>query len=237
MTNTIEIVDSLVFYRKNLMAPKERFWNCVCKERKVIVWIHDSINDKPDLTSLTGSLDVEKFLWKNIFVLQLHKYSWVRCVQNKLKWKNCYFYHYPGDTISNLKAQYCLWEQISKFMSLMLGLSSCSRMVECSCVTSEEIKKLIFNKIFALCDFSGKQDIFMLTDLHWPHIFYEISCCANFVYDCRRIVWNGSRVIFDSLFQENLLEIFINFFWVFWKTKNSFKRIWPFFTLTIQVYS
>ena len=93
-----------------------------------------------------------------------------------------------------------------KFMSLMLGLSSCSRMVECICVTSEEIKKLIFNKIFALCDFSGKQDIFMLTDLHWPHIFDEISCCANFVYDCRRIVWNGSRVIFDSLFQENLFE-------------------------------
>ena len=140
-------------------------------------------------------------------------------------------------SLSNLKAQYCLWAQISKFMSLMLGLSSCSRMVECICVTSEEIKKLIFNKVLALCDFSGKQDIFMLTDLHWPHIFYEISCCANFVYDCRRIVWNGSRVIFDSLFQENLFEIFINFFWVLWKTKNSFKRIWPFFTLTIQVYS
>ena len=114
---------------------------------------------------------LKRFREKKI-VLQLHKYSWVRCVQNKLKWKDCYFYQFPGDTISNLKEQYCLWAQISKFMSLMLGLSSCSQMVECICVTSEEIKKLIFNKIFALCDFSGKQDIFMLTDLHWPHIFF-----------------------------------------------------------------
>ena len=70
-------------------------------------------------------------------------------MQNKLKWQNCYCYHFARDTICNLKDLCRLWTEIFKLiflMFLMLRLRSYNRIVESIWVISEGIKKLIFSK-------------------------------------------------------------------------------------------